>query len=214
MRITTMSGNRTDSRNRRGLRSRERRGNAIVELGLLAMPLAVMLMGTVVVGLNLGRNIQAAQFNRDAASMYVRGIDFSASFNRNLLVRLGQGLGLASTGGRGVVYFSKVTWMPSTKCQSLSLNPCNSNQHVIAQRLILGDASLRASSLGTPVSNLISVTGDLANYMTAPSAVAVFPWMQLAESEYAWVVESYFASPDFDLPGFQENTGVYNISVY
>jgi hypothetical protein len=209
-----MRGNSTSSRPGRGLRARGRRGNAIVELGLLAMPLAVMLMGTVVVGLNLGRNIQAAQFNRDAASMYVRGIDFSASFNRNLLVRLGQGLGLASTGGRGIVYFSKVTWMPSTKCQTLNLNPCNSNQHVIVQRLILGDPSLRTSTLGTPTSTLINADGEVANCMTNSSAIATFPWMQLADSEYAWVVESYFASPDFDLPGFRQNTGVYNISVY
>jgi hypothetical protein len=118
-----MRANIVRFRTNRHLRSRDRRGNAILELGLLAMPLVVMLLGTVVVGLNLGRSIQAASLNRDAGSMYVRGIDFSANFNRNLLIRLGQGLSLSETGGRGIVYFSKVTWMPSTKCTSLSLNP-------------------------------------------------------------------------------------------
>lgn len=196
------------------LRQRGKKGNAIVELGLLAMPMVVMLMGTMVIGLNLGRSIQAAQFNRDAASMYVRGIDFSAEFNRNLLIRLGQGLGLASSGGRGVVYFSKVTWMPQSKCISLNLNPCNSNKHVIVQRLSIGPSSLRASSVGTPASNLVDAKGDVSNYMKDASAVATFPWMQLAESEYAWVVETYFSSPDFDLPGYRTGTGVYNVSVY
>jgi hypothetical protein len=199
---------------KRGIRKRGRRGNAIVELGLVAMPMVVMLLGTVVVGLNLGRSIQAASLNRDAGSMYVRGIDFTADFNRNLLVRIGQGLGFQTSGGRGIVYFSKVTWMPQTKCQSLSLNPCNGNQHVIMQRISIGDPSLRASALGTPASNLIDAKGDVSNYMTNSTAVATFPWMQLADNEYAWVAESYFSSPDFDLPGYRTGTGVYNLSIY
>jgi hypothetical protein len=198
----------------RPLRSRQRRGNAIVELGLLAMPLVVMLMGTVVVGLNLGRSIQAGQINRDAGSMYVRGVDFSADFNRNILIRLAQGLGLSATGGKGIVIFSKVTWIPSATCVALSLNPCNSNKHVIVQRLTLGDTSLRTSALGTPAPTLIDGKGYLSNYMINTTAIATFPYMQLGVNEYAYVVESYFSSPDFDLPGFMEGTGVYNISVY
>jgi hypothetical protein len=78
----------------------------------------------------------------------------------------------------------------------------NSNQHVIMQRLSIGDPSLRASQLGTPASNLIDARGDVANYMTNSTAIADFPWMQLAENEYAWVAETYFSSPDFDLPGY------------
>lgn len=195
------------------LRTRKRRGNAIVELGLLAMPMAMLLMGTVVIGLNLGRSIQAAQVNRDAGSMFVRGIDFSATFNRNILIRLGQGLGLANTGGKGVVYFSKVTWIPQSRCQALSLNPCNENKHVIVQRLVIGDPSLRTSTLGTP-NSVLDAKGLLSDYMTNTSAIAYFPWMQLAENEFAFVAETYFDSPDFDMPGFHENTGVYNISVY
>jgi hypothetical protein len=209
-----MSTQSTALRASRGLRARGRKGNAIVELGLLAMPMVVMLLGTAVVGLNLGRNIHAAQLNRDAGSMFVRGIDFSADFNRNLLIRLGQGLGLQQTGGRGIVYFSKVTWIPQSKCTALSLSPCNANQHVIVQRLSIGDTSLRSSAVGTPAANLINSRGEVAEYMTNASAIATFPYMQLAENEYSYVAESYFASPDFDLPGFQENTGVYNISVY
>jgi hypothetical protein len=197
-----------------GLRNRRRRGNAIVELGLLAMPLTVMLMGTVVIGLNLGRSIQASQVNRDAGSMYVRGIDFSAFFNRNILVRLGQGLGLQHTGGRGVVYFSKVTWVPSSKCTDLSLDPCNRDQHVIVQRLVIGDPALRASTLGTPNPTSLDSKGLVGSPMTDGSALAYFPWMQLTDNEFAYVAETYFDSPDFDLPGFHENTGVYNISVY
>ena len=201
------------------LRGHGRRGNAIVELGLLAMPMTVLLMGTVVIGLNLGRSIQAAQVNRDAGSMFVRGIDFTAQFNRNILIRLGQGLGLADSGGRGVVYFSKVTWISQAKCNAYVRDAeddagCNANQHVIVQRIVIGDPSQRTSTLGTPASNLIDAKGLVKNYVTKSSAIAYFPWMQLADNEYAYVAETYFDSPDFDLPGFQNNTGVYNISVY
>ena len=203
------------SRTFRGLRARQRRGNAIIELALLGLPMVGMLLGTVVVGLNVGRSIQTAQVNRDAGSMYVRGVDFSATFNRNILIRLGQGLGLANTGGRGVVYLSKITWIPASKCVALG-NPagCNSNTHVIVQRLTIGDPSLRPSSIGTPGALLILTDGSVNNYFTDDTAIATFPYMQLAENEYAYVAETYFDSPDFDLPGFQENTGVYNISVY
>ncbi len=199
----------------RRLRAKRQRGNAIIELALLGLPMVGMLMGTVVVGLNIGRSIQTAQVNRDAGSMYVRGVDFSATFNRNILIRLGQGLGLANTGGLGIVYLSKITWIPASKCVALG-NPtgCNSNTHVIVQRLTIGDPSLRASSIGAPASLLIQPDGSVLNYFTDDSAIATFPYMQLTENEYAFVAETYFDSPDFDLPGFQENTGVYNISVY
>ena len=208
-----MTNNAITLRTARSLRVRGRRGNAIIELGLLAMPMVVLLLGTVNVGLNLGRSIQSAQLNRDAGSMFVRGVDFSATFIRNLLVRLGQGLGLANTGGKGVVYLSKVTWMPASKCTALSLSPCNSNQHIIVQRLVIGDPALRASTLGTPGSNLIGPTGIVSNAETNATAVAYFPWIQLAENEYAFVSETYIDSNDFDIPGFQTDTGVYNISI-
>lgn len=196
------------------LRRRSRRGNAILELGLMAMPITVMLMGTVVVGLNLGRSIQGAQVNRDAGSMYVRGIDFSADFNKDLLVRLAQGLGVTRTGGTGVIYFSKVTWIPASKCTALGLSNCNADKHVMTQRLTIGNTTSRASTLGTPANGLVDSKGLLTNYMTNGTAIVYFPWMQLAENEYAYVAESYFASPDFDLPGFREGSGVYTLSIY
>ncbi|MCC6538652.1 MAG: hypothetical protein IT162_13940 [Bryobacterales bacterium] len=196
------------------LRRRGRRGNAIVELGLLAIPLTTMLMSTVVVGLNLGRSIHASQVNRDAGSLFSRGVDFSADFNKDILVRLAQGLGITRTGGSGVIIFSTVTWLPQSKCTALGLGGCNADKHVIIQRLTIGDPALRTSSVGTPAANLIDSKGLINNYMVDDSTIATFPWMQLSENEFAFVAESYFASPDFDLFGFQEGTGVYSISVY
>lgn len=196
------------------LRPRARRGNAVVELGLVAIPLTMTLMGTAVVGLNLGRSIHAAQVNRDAGSFFVRGIDFSTTSNKAMLVRLAQGLGITATGGTGVIYLSKVTFIPSTKCTALNLSPCNSNKHVVVQRLSIGNTSQRQSTLGTPASNLIDAKGLVNNFMTNSTAIAYFPWMTLSDNEYAFVAESYFASPNFDLPGFRTGTGIYTISIY
>ena len=61
-----------------GIRNRRRRGTAIIELGLIIFPLVILLFGVTIVGIQLGQSVRAAQITRDAASMYVRGIDFSA----------------------------------------------------------------------------------------------------------------------------------------
>lgn len=197
-----------------GLRRRTTRGNAIVELGLLAIPLTMTLMGTVVVGLNLGRSIHAAQVNRDAGSFFVRGIDFTSLQNKKILVRLAQGLGVTETGGTGVIILTKVTWIPQSRCTALNLAGCNANKHVMTQRLVVGNASARQSTLGTPAASLIDAKGLVTDFMVDDSAIAYFPWMNLNENEYAYVSESYFASPGFDLPGFRTGSGVYSISMY
>lgn len=196
------------------LRQRTTRGNAIVELGLLAIPLTMTLMGTVVVGLNLGRSIHASQVNRDAGAFFVRGIDFTSSHNKQLMVRLAQGLGITETGGTGVIILTKVTWIPQSKCTALGLSGCNANKHVMTQRITIGNKNARISTLGTPAPAQIDSKGLVTDFMTSNLAIAYFPWMQLVENEYAYVAESYFASPGFDLPGFRTGSGVYTISMY
>ena len=85
---------------------------------------------------------------------------------------------------------------------------------MITQRLIVGNANLRASSIGNPNAVLMDSKGLISEYMNQPSAVATVPWIQLNDGEYAYIAESYFSSPEFNLPGFQTGTGVYTISMY
>jgi len=197
----------------RGRNRKRRRGTAVLETALLATPIVLLLLGVFAVGMNLGRAVHAGQVNRDAASMYVRGVDFSKNGSKDVLVRLAQGLGMTRDGGDGVVILSKVTWMPQSKCTALALNPCNADKHVITQRLTVGNPALRQSALGVPDSDIVDSMGLVENYMQEPSAVAVFPYMQLIEGEFTYVTESYFSSPDFALPGFS-TSGVYNIAMY
>lgn len=187
-------------------------GHAIMEFGLVAMPLVFFMLGVTVVGFNLGRAVQVAQVSRDATSMFVRGIDFSLTGNQAVLIRLGQKLGMAAGSGTGVIILSKVTWVSDLDCEAIP--NCNARQHVVVQRIVIGNSALRASALGTPDSNLLDAKGQVLNYKTEPSAIITLPDIQLLQNEYAYVAETYFSSPDLSFPGFATNTGNYTRSIF
>lgn len=195
-------------------RRKRQKGSAVVEMALMSWPLLFMLMGVSVVGFNLGRNIQVTQICRDAGSMFVRGIDFSKDSNKDLLVRLANPMGLQKTGGNGVVYLSKITYISQAKCTALGLTPCNANQHVIMQRLVIGNPSLKASEMGTPNAALLDTKGLVTNYFQEASAVANVPYVSLVDGEYAYIAETFFPSPDFDLVGYQVGTGNYTRALF
>lgn len=184
----------------------------MVELGFVIFPLLLCLFGVTVVGLQLGQSVRSSQITRDAASMYVRGVDFTKGPNQDLLVRLAQGMGLAKTGGKGVMIFSRVTWISQQQCSDAGLSPCNGDRHVVTQRVVVGDGSLRTSALGTPPN--IDAQGFVLDYMTDPAAIANFPQMQLAAGETAFVTEGFFNTPEITLPGFHSDAGVYNLAIY
>jgi hypothetical protein len=179
-------------------------------VGLILVP---MLFGVVIIGLNLGRAVQVAQVARDAGSMYVRGIDFSQSGNQDVLVRLGQGLALAKTGGNGVVILSKVSYIPSGGCTQ----PCNQTQYVIVQRVVIGDPTLVGAhgNVQTVGPVTLDVQGNVANYLTDMNAVVSgFDMLTLQGNEFAYIAEAYFRTPDVDMAGFSSGSGVYSRSVY
>jgi TadE-like protein len=202
--------NSTTNRLLRRRRFGARRGVAVIELALVAFPLIFLLMGVVVVGLHLGRSVQITQVTRDTVSMYVRGVDFSKNPNKDLIVRLANGMGMTRTGGNGVMMLSRVTYIPDTMC--VGVNPCNKNKHVITQRLYIGNQSLRSSNLGTPGG--LDSLGNVSNYLQSASAVANFPYMQLSQGEYAYVVEGYFEAPSLTFPGFSNIKGVYSVAIF
>ncbi len=173
-------------------RRKNQTGNNVLEFALVGMPLVLLLLGVTTTGLALGRSVQVAQVCRDAASMYVRGVDFSRPGNQDVLVRLTNGMGMTRTGGDGVIILSKVTWIPQSKCTELALNPCNGDSHVITQRIVIGNQAQRPSNLGTPNAGLLDSQGLVRDYMEEPSAVAVFPMMTLDEGQYAYVAETNF----------------------
>jgi hypothetical protein len=194
------------------------KGNTIMEFAICTLFVIPVLLGTFTLGMNLIRAVQVTQVCRDAGHMYVRQVDFSLDANKDIVVRLASGLGLQRTGGTGVVILSKITYIGDAQCTAAGLSGAacvNRYQNVITQRLLIGNSSARASSFGTPNSNLIGSNGDVANYLTQTSARATGfgSVLTLNAGELAFVSESYFPSPDYDMPGFSPS-GVYARAIY
>lgn len=132
------------------------KGSAIIEFSLcLAFFWLPLFIGTYQIGFNLIRSVQVTQICRDAGHMYSMGTDFSQSQNQNLLFSLMPNSLSATSGGNTVFYLSTVTYVDSTACTNggLSANTTscpNLGQAVFARQIPIGNASLSASSFGTP----------------------------------------------------------------
>ncbi len=174
---------------------RPQRGNAILEFAIVSVFLTPLLLGAVSLGLNLSRTIQVAQVVRSAGNLYARWVDFSLPSNRQLLVRLAQGLGMTETGGNGVVILSKVTYIADADCTGagLTLAQCiNRNQYVIMNRLVIGNESFHSSAIGAP-SGMAS-DGDISDYLTNSSTRATNfgNILTLQSGQFAFVAEGFF----------------------
>jgi hypothetical protein len=215
------------------LRTRRRRGNTIVEFGLVAIFLVPLFLGTINLGLNLGYTLQVSQIARDAGHMYVRDLDFSLEASKEIVVRMASGMGMTRTGGKGVVILTKVLFIGDDQCTAggLRRGSCpNWGRAVMIQRYTIGDPALKTSSIGTPPANFVLTApdpdsglkaGDVlpANYLTqaslvTPATEALLPGMLAGET--AFIVESYFKTPDWSLKQnyTQTSDGVYARAVF
>ncbi len=204
------------------MRTRTRQqGNTIVEFAIASTFLIPLLLGTVNVGMNLSRSIQVTQLSRDAGHMYVRFVDFSEPANQNLIVRLAAGLGMTRTGGNGKVILTRVMMIGEDECTAggLQLQECtNYLQPVITQQIIIGNALLSPSELGEPPSSLKDQKGEISmsDYLTdvRTRAIGFNSILPLQPGELAYVAEAIFEAPEFNFPGFFEETRVYARTIY
>ena len=128
---------------------------------------------------------------------------FPIPANQSLIERLAQGLNIHVTGGTGVVILSTIMFVGQAQCDAAGLSggACtNLNQPVFINRIVIGSASARSSTFGTPTTDS---TGHVSNYLTDASArasgfAAVLP---LQAGELAYVSEVYVPSSDYGLPG-------------
>ncbi len=209
-------------------RRRTQGGNTLVEFALCLAFLTPLLLGLFSIGMNLTRNMQVTQVSRSTGLMFVRQIDFSILQNQRLIVRLTEGLGMKldtnynpDPNGRGVVIVSQVTIPSDTDCTGagLTLGACtNRGIPVITYRYRFGNTTLRTSDFGQPSGTLIAADGSVAvnDYLTnaALQATNFGSVITLNADEIAYITEVYFSSPDYDLPGWMSNTGVYSRSIY
>lgn len=166
------------------MRKKTQRGQALIEFAFVAPFLVSLIVGTMMYGTELVRELELQQIARDTASMLARGTDFSLSGNQLVVARLGQSLGWPSTGlpsssGVGVVYVSTIEYLDNT-CNGNPGGCKNAGNWVFVASLYFGDKSFRTSNFGAPAKCLTgcldtSNTGfgniDPTQSLTNPDAV-------------------------------------------
>jgi TadE-like protein len=197
------------------------RGNTIIEFALVSTVLIPLLLGTVNIGMNMSRSVQVTQLSRDAGHMFVRSVDFTSEANQNLLVRIGQGLGITTTGGNGRVTLSRVMRVGENECLAggRETYECpNYQQSVITQQIIIGDQQKRASNLGDVPPDLFGEKNeiDADDYLTDSRVRAngFDEILELQPGEFGYVSEAYFQSGEFEFPGFFDQSQIYSKTIF
>lgn len=199
-------------------RLRGRRGNTLLEFGMVIVFLTPLLLNSFQIGMTLVKSLQVSQVCRTAGVLFLKYIDLSIPSNQDLVVRTAQGLGLTRTGGNGVVILSQVMYIDDAQCTAggLSLTQCANNKRtVFLKRIVIGNANLVIpstgvtvrSAFGSPSSSILGTDGTITpnNYLTDISAIAsnLPSDLVLAGGEFAFIAESVFLAPELDLPGFR-----------
>jgi hypothetical protein len=202
-------------------RKSSRAGSTMVEFVLsVAFIFAPLILGTIVIGMNIIRNVQLTQLNRDAGHMFARGVNFGASSgasNQAMLQFLGTGLNLSAS-GKSVEILTCIMKVPST------CGCTNAGKAVLTKQVIIGNTGFGAKSQskfysGAPPASLVDADGNVKTnsstgvpyYMTDARLQTVGfdgTVMALDDNELAYVAEAYYRSSELDLPGFMTGTGV------
>jgi len=142
---------------RRNAKRRKRQnGHSILEFGIVAIPTVYLLLGVVVIGINLGRAVQAAQICRDADSLFVRGAALYSSAGQSFIADLGANMNLqvSGTAGDGLITLSKVQFIPDPSCgtpTSAGYANCTVGTTRLVQRIIFGNTTLPGTQYATAV---------------------------------------------------------------
>ncbi|HEU0123609.1 MAG TPA: TadE family protein [Bryobacteraceae bacterium] len=202
-------------------REKRQRGNAIVEFALVVTFLMSLIFGTFSIGMTLTKSVQAGIVSRDAGAMFMRYVDFTLTANKDLLVRLANGMGMTTTGGNGVVIMTQVTKIGNAQCTAggLTAAQClNNGRNVVVKRVTVGNTSVYTTTFGSPSASIITSDGSIAaaNYLKDASARAdaFASVMTLNDGEFAYISEAYFLTPEISLPGYRNNTYVYQRNIF
>jgi hypothetical protein len=183
------------------------RASSITHYALGAIFLIPLLIGVFLVSTSANRTDRANQVSRDLASMYAQGVDFAKEANRDIALRLAEGLGLDLAGGKGVVILSKIHVVRDADCLPAAPGRCvNKGLPVIVQRFVIGNAGLRASSLGAPL-EIDASSGNVRDWPSDFSARAQEFSADLKPGEYTYSAECY-------LLGSEARAGVYSRSMF
>jgi hypothetical protein len=196
-------------------------GNALVEFAIVVTFLVNLMMGVFSVGMTLTKSVQAGVVARDAGAMFMRYVDFTLSSNRDFLVRLANGMNMTANGGNGVVIMTQISMIGATECSAggLATGSCpNYNHPVVIKRVKVGNTAVYTTTFGNPTASLIQSDGTIltADYLTDTSVRAdnFSAVITLNAGEYAYLSEAYFLTPEIDMPGYRNNTYVYQRNIF
>lgn len=180
-------------------------GSVMLEFGLCMLLLTPLSMGVFAVGSGVSRYLQANSIARSAASMFVRGADFSTTPYQRRMARIVDGVGMttpsmyidSSSSSRGVIMLSTLMRVGGPECTAGGFTPpsyagcTNRGRVVVTKRVVLGNSALRLSSFGQPSATIINQGGDTDGtirttaYLT--NTTAVVPSFGIATSDNAQV---------------------------
>ena len=191
------------------------RGSSVIEMALIVSVSVPILLGVAGIGVRLGRTLEGLQVTRDIAHMYALGTDFSLSGTQAIAQTLSRDFNLTAS-GNGVVILSRVIKVYQGDCDAAGVPSCpNKGQTVFAQRLVIGNTTLRASAFGTPAAGYLDSKGNIssANYCAQSSLIAngFDSVLSLLQGQSAYLAEGYYAMPEIDLTYFGSTAGGYYV---
>ena len=194
---------------------RRGRGSAMIEAALVISVAVPVLLGVSGIGVRLGRTLEGTQVTRDVAHMYALGTDFSLSGTQAIAQTLSRDFTLTAS-GTGVLILSRVVKVFQTDCNAAGVPTCpNLNQTVFAQRIVIGNTSLRSSSFGTPPGTYIDAEGNISasNYCKLSTLVAsgFDAVLSLQQGQSAYLTEGYFSMPEVNLAYFGSPGGGFYV---
>jgi hypothetical protein len=208
------------------IKLKERRsGIAIVEFSLSVGFLVLLLLGTLVFGFRLIRNLQMEQIVRDICHMYIKGVNFRNPGPISNAKTLAQSFDLSS-GGSSVLILSQIRILQQADCDAA--NPGRPAGTHCNTGLAINGVSSANSNFGTPpVQADFTVSAfDQANTPSASAGVSGSPGppivpgtgfaglIALKAGESAYMVEMYNATNDLNIPGLSGRPQVYARSVF
>jgi hypothetical protein len=108
--------------------------------------------------------------------------------------------------GQGVLILSKIRVVHDADCRDTARDCANNGRPVVTERYVMGNATLRRSSMGAPA-NVNVATGAVSNWTSDPSARAQEFNTSLKAGEFAYIAECYMTSPE-------HRSGVYARAVF
>jgi hypothetical protein len=192
----------------------------MLEFTLLIPTWLPLLLGTLWLGSAMIRGLQVTQTARDAASMFCRGVDFSAgpgSDEEAMLGKVTQELGTLTSSGQGVIIFSTLTYVGDSVCaiagsayHDTATPPkhtaaCqNYGKFVFTQRYAVGNTSLRSSNFGAPAA------ADLDSTKQYSIPIAKYVSNTADQSTFSLLPNPAENGTD----GYQSGQPVYLVEVY